>query len=299
MKQEVLKDKTGTIRFTPYIDNRPAIASSATVILKRPDGSTLQASTAATVNATTGEITYSTTASHNDTLDQNFIAEWTYIVSGTTYYYTTLYDVVLHKLSITVVDQDLMDEQSDIMELNESYAGVVDSSTASTLVDDDLKNYDNDYWNNGKVEIFNTATGAKQVRTVTDFVSSTGTLTVTPNWGTNPDSTYSFIVRRGFAVKIEKAFGEMLDDVRRNGFRPALILESTDLHTPHVKKALAMICKDAMKESDDKWHELYKIYSQEYADAMSKINFQYDMDEGGNIDGTGEQDKEQSTRLRR
>lgn len=299
MKQELLKDKAGTLRFTPWINNRPAIASSATVTLKRADGSELQASTAATVNATTGEITYSLALALNDTLEENRIAEWSYVVSGTTYYYTTLYDVVLHKLSITVIDQDLLEQQSDLLDVAESFPGVVDSSTASTLVDDDLKQFDDDWFNNGKVEAVNTATGAKQIRTVTDFVSSTGTISVSPNWSTNPDTTYAYIVRRSFQKKIETAFEEMMTDVRAKGFRPALILESNDLHIPHIKKTLAMLCKDQIKEAEDKWFKLYEIYSQEYVDIMSKITFQYDVDEGGNIAGDGEQDQQPSLRLRR
>lgn len=301
MKQELYKDKTDTLRFTPYLNNRPVIASAATITLKRPDGTSLQGSTAATVNGTTGEITYALSSSLTADLNENYIAEWSYTVSGTTYYFTQLFDVVLHKLQIIVRDEDLISEQSDLFENSEGYSGTVDSSSNSTLVDDELKQFEDDRFNNGKVEIVNTATGAKQIRTVTDFVQSTGTLSVTPNWSANPDTTYSYVVRRGFAHKIVKAFDELMTDIRNKGFRPALIIESTAIQIPLVKKSLAIICKDFMKEKDDKWDALYKIYSQEYLDAMSKMVFQYDEDESGNIDDiANEKDRDGgSIRLRR
>jgi hypothetical protein len=299
VKQELLKDKAGTLRFTPYIDNRAAIASSATVVLKKPGGESLQASTAATVNGTTGEITYSLSSTLTATLDENYIAEWTYTVSGTVYTYASLFDVVLHKLAITVIDEDLINEQSDILELGEAFEGVVDSSTGSTLVDDDLKQFENDRFNNGRVDVINTANGARQIRTVTDFVSSTGTLTVTPDWGTNPDTTYSYVVRRSFKTKIEKAFNEIMEDIRARGNRPALIMESHDLHIVTVKKSLSMICKDQIATAEDKWHTLYKIYEGEYKDSMSKMVFQYDVDESGSIDGNDEKDQYPSLRFRR
>lgn len=292
MKQELLVDKTGTLRFTPYINNRPAIASDATVILKKPGGESLQSSTSATVNATTGEITYNLTATHTDVLGENYIAEWSYTVSGTVYYYVQLFDVVLHKLAITVVDQDLLDEQSDILDLSEAYAGTVDSAANGTLVDDDLKNFDDDFFNNGKVEITNPSTGVKQVRTVSDFVQSTGTISISVNWSSNPDNTYPYVVRRSFQTKIQKAFEELMTEIRSRGFRPALIMESNELHVPLVKKTLAMICKDAIKDANDKWHELYKIYTEEFNTAMSKLKFQYDVDEDGTIAGEHEEDQD-------
>lgn len=300
MKQELLKDKTGILRFTPYINNRAAVASSATVVLKRPDGSTLQASASASVDSTTGEITYSLSSSLTDTLGENYIAEWTYVVSGNSYYYTLLYDVVLHKISLTVVDDDLIAEQADLLDKSESYNGIVDSSSNTTLVDDELKSYADDYWNNGRAEVVNTSTGAKQTRIISDFAASSGTVTISVPWSTNPDTTYGYVLRRGFSTKIEKAFSEIMDGIRAKGFRPALILESTDLHTPVVKKALAMICKDLMKEDGDRWHTLYKIYSEEFIQAMNNVVLQYDRDEGGNIAGTGEQDTDMgSLRMRR
>ena len=85
MKQQFLEDKTGTIRMTVYSNNRPLIPASGTITLYTPSGGTLQAETASTVNATTGEMTYSLTTTHTATNDLNYKAVWSYVVDGVTY----------------------------------------------------------------------------------------------------------------------------------------------------------------------------------------------------------------------
>lgn len=298
-KQEILLDKAGTISFTPYQNNQVAVASSATIEVRKPGGETIVAAgTSATVSAA-GVISYSLSAGNSDELGENYKAIFAYVISGVTYYATLLYDVVRNKLDITVTDQDLLNEQADIMTRNEAFSGTVDSSSNTTLVDADLKNYADDYWNGGTVEATKTSDGTKQIRNVTDFVSSTGTLTVGVAWGTNPDTGYRFVVRRGFLRKIELAFDEILYELRGRGNRPALILESSELHLPHVKKALYLICRDYMKEPGDKWDELSKRYDQEYNDAMQKLRLQYDMDEDGVISGNEVNKDITQTRMRR
>ena len=300
MKQEILKDIAGVISFTPYINNQPAIATSATLTIKRPGGETLVASTSASVNSTTGLISYSISAGNTATLGENYKADWVYIVSGSNYYQTTLFDIVRCKLSIPIIDQDLLDEQVDILTKNENFSGAVDSATSTTIVDADLKNYADDYWNGGTITAVNPAAGgATQVRNITDFVSSSGTVTVGVAWGTTPDSTYKFTVRRGFQKKIRRAFEEVCYEIHSRGNRPALILESSELFIPMVKKSLALICKDYMKEPGDKWDILSQKYEAEYQNYMSKLVLQYDTDESGYISGSEKDKNMGNVRLRR
>jgi hypothetical protein len=300
LKQEILKDIAGVISFTPYINNQPAIATSATLTIKRPGGETLVASTSASVNSTTGLISYSISAGNTATLGENYKADWVYIVSGSNYYQTTLFDIVRCKLSIPIIDQDLLDEQVDILTKNENFSGAVDSATSTTIVDADLKNYADDYWNGGTITAVNPAAGgATQVRNITDFVSSSGTVTVGVAWGTTPDSTYKFTVRRGFQKKICRAFEEVCYEIHSRGNRPALILESSELFIPMVKKSLALICKDYMKEPGDKWDILSQKYEAEYQNYMSKLVLQYDTDESGYISGSEKDKNMGNVRLRR
>lgn len=295
MKQEILKASAETLRFTPaYIDNRPTIASSATVVLKKPGGETLQASTAVTaINSVTGELTYTLTTTHTATLDENYVAEWSYVVSAVTYKETTLWDVVLHRLSQLLTDEDLYALQSDLRAKNENVGGTVGSAASGTLVDtNQLKNYPDDYFNNGVVEAMNPSTGAVQRRTVTDFVQSTGTLSVTPNWTTTPDSTYRYVVYKSFRVKMTFAWEMVMTDVKAKGFRPALLMQSDILKPLHAFKTLELVCMDFMKtgEQDDVWSKLADKYAAMYNDAFGKVLFQYDEDEDGTINDA-EQDK--------
>ena len=295
MKQEVLQSSTEQLKFTPpWIANRPAIASSATVVLKDPGSTTIQASIAVTsIDATTGELKYTLTAVHTATLNENYIAEWTYVVSSTTYKETTLFDVVLHKLSALLTDEDLYTLQGDIKAKNESVQGTPTSAAAGTLVDTNaLKNYPDDYFNNGVVEAMLPSTGAVQRRTVSDFVNSTGTLSVTPNWTTTPDTTYRYIVYKPFRVKIDFAWEMLMNDIRAKGFRPALIMNSADLKHVHAFKTLELVCMDFMKDGavDDLWRVLSEKYGEKYEAAFAKLRFQYDEDESGAISG-GEENK--------
>lgn len=296
MKQEILKDKTGTISFIPYVNNQFAVASSATVTVLDNGGTAILSNATATIVAGTGEIYYSISSTYTGTLGENYVAQWTYAISGTTYYQTTLFDIVRNEIAITVVDQDLLDEQADILEKNENFAGAVDSATSTTIVDADLKVYADDWWNGGICKVVNPATGSEQRREISDFTASTGTVTVPDAWGTTPTSSYTFIIYRGFYNKIEKAFEEMLFDVRQKGYRPALIIESSDLKIPHVKKTLAMICRDYITQVGDKWDELSKVYDKQYNDFMGKVQFQYDADESGIVD---HKDEQPQVRLRR
>ena len=298
-KQECLKDVASTISFTPYMNNQAVVASSATINILTPGGAELVATTTATVSAA-GLIYYSISATNTATLGENYVAKWTYVVSGTTYYHRQLFDVVRCILAIPITDQDLLDEQVDILTKNESFSGAVDSAASTTIVDADLKNYADDYWNGGTVTAVNPAAGgATQIRNITDFVSSSGTVTVGVAWGTTPDNTYKYTLRRGFQKKIRRAFEEICYEIHARGNRPALILESSELFIPMVKKSLALICKDYMKEPGDKWDVLTQKYDAEYQAYMSKLVLQYDIDESGYISGQEKDKNIGNVRLKR
>lgn len=298
MKQELLKGKTGKLSMTPYLNNQPAVSSAVTVVVKDRSGAQID-SGSGSINATTGELTYSLASGFTANIGENYSIEWTYTISGTVYYQTSLFDIVLNRLSIPVVDEDLINQQSDILSGAESFSGFVGSSTGTTLVANNLKSYSDDYFNGGKVKVIDPATGTEQVRDVTDFAQSTGTVTVGVAWTANPSSTYTFEVKRGFQAKIEAAFEEMLIDIRSKGFRPALILESGELKIPLIKKSLALICRDFVVSPDDKWASLANNYAEEYKDLFSKIVFQYDKNESGSVSKTEENQDMGNVRLKR
>jgi len=299
MKTEVLKGKTGELAFTPYQNNQPAVASAATVILYKPGGAVLQSSANATI-AASGKISYALTSTHTADLGENYVAKWTYTVSGSEFYETMLFDVVLNRLGIAIVDEDLLIEQRDILERSDNFRGVVDSASSTTVVDADLKMFVDDYWNGGLAQVYaGSAVTTRQLRRVTDFVQSTGTITVSASWGSTPDNTYRYIIYKGFEDKIQRAFDLMMVDVCSKGYRPSLIIESRELAIPHIKKALALICADYMTQPGDKWDVLSQRYAKEYREMLDLVKFQYDKNEDGLITGSEEDNDMGQVRMRR
>lgn len=293
MKQEILRSSTEKLKFIPaWISNRPAVATAATVILKNSSGTVIQESVAVTaIDSTTGELSYTLTATHTATLYENMVAEWSYTVNSIAYSEVTLWDIVKHRLSQLLNDDDLYALQADIREKNQSCSGPVTSATASTLVDTgSLKNYADDSLNNGTVEAID-VNGVIQRRTVTDFVQNTGTLTISPNWTSTPDTTYRYTVYKPQKPKMDFAWDMLMTDIRAKGFRPALIMNSADLKAAHAFKTLELICMDFMKAPDDLWSTLSDRYKELYNVTFGKLNFQYDTDQSGAI---GDDEKNQT-----
>lgn len=81
-------------------------------------------------------------------------------------------------------------------------AGVVSSATSSTLVDS-TKSWEDKRWNNMAV-LITSGTGAGQLRSIVSCVGTT--LTVTPNWNVNPDSTSNYRIQ-GDSDKIFFMYG--------------------------------------------------------------------------------------------
>ena len=295
MKQEFLKGKADTIRMTVYEDNRAIVPTSATIILYKPGGSELQASTAASVNATTGELTYSLTGTHTATLGENYKAAWTYVVGGTNYYEEQLFDVVLSVLSIPITDNDLFNELESLRDVNVQLTGMAASATSSTLVDTANRKEADNYWTGGVVEILN-GTGEGQIRDITDFVQSTSTISVSPDWATNPDTTSAYKVVRGFTKKIEQAFEKLTSMLYNKGQRHALIIESSQVKIPMIYLTVHFICLDLMNEEGDRWDRLANRYWDLFTTEYGNLKLDYDADESGTI--TGDETQSDRTALR-
>ena len=125
MKQEFLKAKADTIRITVFQDNRPVVPTAATITLFKNGSSTeLQAAVAVTaIDSTTGEMTYSLTATHTATIGIAYKAEWKYTVGGVDFFEQQLFDVVLSKLSIPITDDDIFNELDSLRDALQSARG--------------------------------------------------------------------------------------------------------------------------------------------------------------------------------
>jgi hypothetical protein len=288
MKQPFLKDIAGTIRVTIYQDNRPIVPTSAQITLYKPGGEVLQSIVDVTaINSNTGEMTYSLTATHTAEADLNYKAVWAYVYGGVTYYESQLFDVVKSILSIPIIDTDLYAELDSLRKANNQSKGTVASATASTIVDTTNRKEDNDFWTGGVLEIL-AGTGSGQVRDISDYVKSTSTITVTPDFVTTPDTTSTYRIVKSFAGKIKQSFEKIEDMLYSKGKRQDLILESSQIKFPLIYLTIHAICLDLFDETDDKWDKLSQTYLKKFQDAFDNLVLEYDSDESGFIDGSDE-----------
>ena len=297
MKQQFLVDIADTIRITIYDSNRAYIPSSGTITLYKPGGSVLQAATAVTVDATTGEMTYSLTSTHTDIADLNYKAVWAYVINGTTYYQTQLFDVVKSILSIPIIDTDLYAELDALREANHQATRTATAGAAGTLTDTFRREGD-DFWKGGTIKILS-GTGINQIRDVTGFTQSTGVFTISPNWTTNVDNTSVYLVIKSFSGKIQSAFNTLSTMIYNKGKRHSLILESSQIELPLLYLTIHIIALDIMGEEGDKWDRLSKIYSDKFDKAFNSMKLEYDEDESGSIVGDEEQSNPVSLRIGR
>jgi len=287
MKQQFLVDKTDTIRLTVYESNRPLVPSSGTVTLYKPDGSTLQAAAAVSVDATTGEMTYSLTTTHTDNHDLNFKAVWAYVSNAVTYYETQLFDVVKSILSIPITDDDLYGELESLRQVNKQETGTATAGAAGTLTDTAKRKEADDFWKGGIIKILS-GTGVGQTRAVTGNTQSSGVVAVSPNWATNPSTDSVYVIIKSFTNKIEKMFNTLETMIYNKGKRHSLILESSQIELPLIYLTVHSICLDLINEPDDKWNLLSDKYEEKFKLAFSNLKLEYDADESGTIVGEEE-----------
>ena len=294
MKQQFIVGVAGTIRATVYDSNRPIVPSSAQITLYKTDGTNeLQALATASVNSTTGEMTYALTSSHTATKGLNYKAVWTYVYNGVTYYETQLFDVVRSVLSVPINDEDLYEELPSLLKENIQAKGTASSGSTTNLVDTvERKEVDN-YWKGGVIEIIS-GTGSGQKRDVASFTQSSGTLVPSPDFTTAPDSTSKYRVIKSWTSSIMQGFEKLEQMLYDAGRRDALILESSQIKVVLTYLVIKSICLDLRQETDDKWDMLYRDYSTLFEKAFTSLKLDYDEDESGGISGEEAQTKANS-----
>jgi hypothetical protein len=284
LKQQFLEGIADTIRLSVYENNWPIVPSAATITLYKPGTTTaLQAEVAVTaIDSTTGEMTYSLTATHTAENDLNYKAVWKYTSNGTDYYQTQLFDVVLSVLSIPITDDDLYNELETLRQANYQVTDTATAGAAGTLTDTKRKE-DDSFWKGGKIRIV-AGTGVGQERDVTAFVQSTGVFSIAPNWASNPDTTSVYVVVKSFYSKIQAAFDSLCTMIYNKGKRNELILESSQIANPLTYLTISMIALELMTEPDDKWNRIADIYQKKFDTAFNSMKLDYDSDESGAID---------------
>ena len=303
MKQQFLKAKTGTIRLTVYSNNM-AIVPDDTVkitLYKPGSDSELQAQASASRDSTTGEMTYSITATHTATNDLNYKALWQYTSNGVTYYETQLFDVVKSILSIPITDDDIYNELESLRKQNVTVKGLATAGGTNTLTDT-TRNESDDYFNGGKIKII-AGTGVGQERLVTDFVQATGVFTVGSSgagtWVTSPSTDSRYIAVQSFSKKIQAAFNRLETMLYNKGKRHSLILESSQIEVPMIYLVIHMASLDFMDEEGDKWDRIAVSYLDKFNLAFNNMKLDYDEDESGGIDESEKQHSPTELRISR
>lgn len=299
MKQQFLIAIAGTIRLTAYDKNRPLIPTAALITLYKTDGNAeLQAQSSASIDATTGEMTYALTATHTATKGLNYKAVWKYTYGGNDYYETQLFDVVRSILSIPITDDDLFNELPSLKKSNYQSTGTATAGSTSTLVDTGKRKEIDDYWKGGVVEIM-AGTGASQTRDISSFVQSSGTVNVTPNWQTTPDTTSVYRIVKSYSAAIAQSFEKIEQLLYNKGKRDSLILESSQIRIVLIYLTIKTISQDLREEMNDRWDLIAKDYETLFKNSYDGLTLDYDEDESGGVAGIEVQQHISSIRIER
>lgn len=173
------------------------------------------------VGATGGTITYTLVSPTGTTLVNAAAATdagggwYTYDLDGTTYlsapgrYHRVFQGTAASKdryaarpLVVGQLDGPLQTRldlrQAIARHLGDCWTGTATSGSSSTLVDASLAGMDDEF--RGGYVYLTGGTGRDQERRITDYVASTGTVTVAPNWSVTPDSTTRYEVHKRWRI---------------------------------------------------------------------------------------------------
>ena len=284
MRQQFLVDTAETFQTYVYENNRKIVPTSATLTVYKP-GSTEKLITAAAMSiGSDGLLSYALTATHNDIADENYKAVISYVFATVTYSITLFYDVVNSKLVKVITDEDLVNELPQLKDNGWRVHGTADSGSTTTLVDAELKRYEDDYFTGGLAYSLT----KDETREITDFVSSTGTITTAAF--TTAIATDKYILTRSFTKEIQRAFEKIDELLYRSGKRAHLILDPYDLREVHICYAVAEVCKGLTSAggTDTFWWQMWKDYEAKAYAIFKSLHFKYDTSNDGYIAGSEE-----------
>ena len=286
MRRQYIADMEGVFSTYVYDTNRRKIVpTSATITVYKPASITKVVDAGVMTVAGDGLLSYSLTATHNDILGENYKAVITYIYATISYSETFFYDVVIAKLTNIITDIDIVNELPQLKDNGWRVHGTADSGNTMTIVDAELKRYEDDYFTNGVA----TNLTNDEMREITDFVSSTGTVTIVT--ATATAAVHKYILRRAYRAEIQRAFEKIEELIIRAGHRPNLILDPYDLREVHICYSVAEVCKGLTGAggTDTFWWQMWKDYEAKAYAIFKSITFKYDESNDGVISATEKQ----------
>ncbi|MEE8575509.1 MAG: hypothetical protein V3T30_08865 [Thermodesulfobacteriota bacterium] len=282
MKQQFLVDTAETFQTYIYKDNLKIVPTSATLTVYKPGGTTVLINAESMTVGGDGRLSYSLTTTHNDVADENYKSVISYVFETVTYSLTLFYDVVNSKLHKVIADEDIVNELPQLKDQGYRVHGAAESGSSTTIVDSELKRYVDDYFTGGIA----CSLDKDEEREITDFVSSTGTVT-TAAFG-SAISTDKYILIRSFTSEIQRAFEKLESWIISKGKRPQLILDPYDLREVHILLSVAEVCKGFITSESSLWWEFMQEYERKALDSFEKLHFKYDTSVDGYISGSEE-----------
>jgi hypothetical protein len=278
MKQQFIVNCADTFKARIYEMNRGIVPASAALTVYKPGGGALLVDALPMTVLSDGTLTYGLSAGENAVAGINYKAVITYVYGSRTDYATFFYDVVNSRLAKVITDEDIIAELPQIKDNGWRVRGAADGGSATTIVDAELKRYEDDYFTGGLAHSLD----KDEVREITGFASATGTATVT-SFSSAVAAGERYLLMRSYSREIQRAFEKIEELLNRTGRRAHLVLDPHDLREVHIHYSVAEVCKGLVTDADGVWWGLWKDYEKKAEEAFRGINFKYDSSEEGYI----------------
>ncbi|MBI5810367.1 MAG: hypothetical protein HZB21_04170 [Deltaproteobacteria bacterium] len=146
MRQQFTANTAGTFKTYIYENNRKVVPVSAALTVSMPGSKSLLIDGAAMTVAVDGLISYALSASDSRDPAVGYMAEIAYLYNSEACRITVFYDVVRMRLAKVITDEDVVNELPQIKEGGLTARGQAEGGSATTIVDTELKRYDDDYF---------------------------------------------------------------------------------------------------------------------------------------------------------
>jgi hypothetical protein len=273
-------DTAYVFSFTKIDKNQAANISTATIQLTDRTGTEVLAETAMIIAANVATYTWD---SSDQEIDCNYIANM--VIDGVCH--NRFFDIYYYPFQNTVTDDDLFNEDEKLRLDENSFSGKADSGTVTTLIDNNLADFDNDYFNGGLIEIF--YDGKSEIRTVTDYDSATYKLTFDPAVDTVVTDGLGYCVRKSYQDLIDLAGEQIQERFQQMEKRAYLLIDHTQLKRPIIYKALELHYKNKRKELEDEYDLKMRYYQDNLQVYMETTLWKYDTNSSGELDTTEEE----------
>lgn len=283
MKQQFLENIADTFKTYVYANNRKIVPSAATLTVYRPAESAVFINAATMTVAADGLLSYALTADNNLTRGEDYkaVIKYTFSYDSADYYFNLFYDVVKSKLVKVITDDDLVNELPQLKDNGWKARGTASSGSTTTIVDSALNRaaYPDNYFTGGTAY----SVTKDETREITNFVSSTGTVT-TAAFSSAISNGEKYVLTRSFGNEIQRAFEKIEEKLKRKGRYSHLVLDPYDLREAHIMASVAEACKGFLKDGQNSfWWELWKDYERKADDAFNGLTLKYDASGDGII----------------